>query len=159
MGTDIDLLHVRPRGFICKSYANRRTYTAEVFILIIMHALSGKNQSKPSLFAIFKKDSSQGSSTSPYGGTTMAGTTGWELPESENGYRKDSSNDLTALPPYLVRPDVRVSPLDSPAQDPDTSTAPQNRHSLGTITVQQDFSLSYERSPRDSMSLEDERRH
>ena len=169
MGTDIDLLHVRPRGFICKSYANRRTYRAEVFILIIagalptlqpiMHALSGKNQSKPSLFAIFKKDSSQGSSTSPYGGTTMAGTTGWELPEIENGYRKDSSNDLTALPPYLVRPDVRVSPLDSPAQDPDTSTAPQNRHSLGTITVQQDFSLSYERSPRDSMSLEDERRH
>jgi hypothetical protein len=164
---------------ICYTYVSRVvfrssrtdcwTYRAEVFVLIIagslptlqpiMHAYCGRTQSTPGLFAIFKKDSSQGSSTSPYSGTTMAGTTGWELAEIENGNRKDSSSDLTALPPYPARPAVRISPSNSPVLDPDTSTPPQNRHSLGTITIQQDFSLSYERSPRDSMSLEDERRY
>lgn len=169
MGAHTNLLHVHLQGLFRRAYTDRRTYRAEVFTLIIagslptlqpiMHALSGKNPSNPGLFTIFKKESSQGSNTSPYGGTTLAGTSGWELPEIENGYRKNSSNDLRALPPFPVRPDVRVSPPDSAAQDPDTSTPSQNRQSIGIITVQQDFSLSYERSPRDSMSLEDERRY
>lgn len=168
MGADLDLLHVRVCFQSYISHANIRTYRAEVFVLIIagslptlqpiMHALCGKSQSRPGLFAIFKKDSSQGDSTSPYGGTTMAGTTGWELPEIENGHRKASSDDLTALPPYPVRPDVTISPPTQARPGPGTSTHAQNRQSLGAITVQQDFNLSYERSPRDSMSLEDDRR-
>ncbi|KAF2624502.1 hypothetical protein BU25DRAFT_450590 [Macroventuria anomochaeta] len=98
-------------------------YLAELFILIItgslptlrpiMRICCSEGSSKYARFAALKKGNNQSSSTSPYDGTTMAGTLGWELPEIENSQRKDSLEDLTALPPFHARPEVRIAPSNS----------------------------------------------
>lgn len=91
----------------------------------------------------------------------MAGTNGWELPtiETHRG-EEERVKGLTALPAYPQTLPAREHSLSSirPSAVSEATNQHQTRHSLGNITVQQDFSLAYERSPRDSMSPESMRR-
>ena len=94
----------------------------------------------------------------------MAGTTGWTLPDIEltaRDQRDESLGDSTALPQIQSTPstpETTTVPQNHPALSTDPAHRLQTRNSLGAITVQQDFSLAYERSPRDSMDLESGRR-
>jgi hypothetical protein len=85
----------------------------------------------------------------------MAGTNGcWTLPTIDNAARREISEEVTALPACLMTPHtthlefVRSSPVSELSQEHET------RHSLGSITVQQDSSLACEQPSRSFMSLE-----
>lgn len=82
----------------------------------------------------------------------MAGTNGWELPEIEDRENITDQDGHTALPPYPSRLEERAS-SDQPAMAAGSSQNPA-RYSFGIITVQQEFDLTEERVPKDSMSLE-----
>jgi len=168
MGTFIALLRVsldaadmKPRDLLTLCFNS-----AEVFVLIIAGSLPtlrpiisrSLRSGNRGLFAAFKRDE-ESSNPSRYDGTTMAGTRGWELLERVDGM--SSSEDLTALPQYPTRSEVKTVDSDAPTPASGMDRHTVARQSLGVITVQQDFSLAYERTPRDSMSLEsrDRRSH
>ena len=106
--------------------------------------------------ARFKKDDSRLiTTTGPSGGTTMAGTNGcWTLPTIDNAARRESSEELTALPACLTNP--RTTPLKFVRSSPvsELSQEHETRHSLGPVAVQQDSSLACEQPPRAYMSSE-----
>ncbi|KAJ8117926.1 hypothetical protein OPT61_g976 [Boeremia exigua] len=143
-------------------------YIAEVFILVILGSLPtlkpiinvcrGWGLLDNRLFAMLYNQNSEPTTTFRYGGTTLASTNGWELPNIEESRRRDSLENLTALPTLHERPEMREVPLSSTASAPSRDSESQLRRSLGPITVQQDFNLAYERSPRDSMSLDSSER-
>lgn len=85
----------------------------------------------------------------------MAGTTGWELSKVEADQPRYSFGDLRALPPQLFGVVETMTPP-QPSPTSEVSQA-ESIHSLGIITVQQEFEIVYERRPKDSMSLESQR--
>ena len=115
---------------------------------------------KNGLLARFKKDDSHLTTTGPYGGTTMAGTDGcWTLPTIDNATRRESPEELAALPDCPTALQTETTPLEFVRSSPVSELAQEHgtRHSLGPITVQQDSSLVCEQPARASMSLESAR--